>query len=97
MVGASGVAFFANNSVIDTTGCGGLNGVIIGSSVGYQAESYPPSAFFPPGATVPVIFFASSGASTAPLPGVSVALAGVLTGFAIAVVYDVARRRRDRT
>lgn len=97
VVGASGVAFFANNSVIDATGCGSVNRVVIGSSIGYPVESYSPSAFFPAGAAVPVIFVTPSGASTAQLPGVSVALVGVLTGFAVAVMYDVVRRRRGRT
>jgi len=93
VIGTEGVAFFANNSVIDTTGCGGLEGVTIGSSVGYQLVSYPPSAFYPSGAAIP-LFFASPGTPSPPFPAYVVAVVGVLLGSLLAVVYGASHRGR---
>jgi hypothetical protein len=95
VIGAAGVAFFANNSVIDATGCGGLAGVTIGSSIGYQLVSYPPSAYYPSGAAVP-LFFVPAGASSPPFPSVAVAVAGVLGGAVVAALYAFRRRGRGR-
>lgn len=94
VVGAGGVAFFANNSVIDATGCGGLQGVAIGSSIGYQVVKYPPSAYYPSGAAIPV-FFASPN-PTAQFPVGAIAVIAVLVGSLLTVLYFVERRRRAR-
>jgi hypothetical protein len=94
VIGAGGVAFFANNSVIDTTGCGGLNGVTIGSSIGYQLVQYPPSAFYPSGAAIPV-FFVPPGASVSQFPA-AVVVTGIIVGSIIAIAYVIGHRRRGR-
>jgi hypothetical protein len=93
-IGVGGVAFFANNSVIDTTGCGGLQGVTIGSSNGYQLVAYAPSAYYPSGAAIPVFFAPPPSSSAGQLPGDVIVSLVILVGVAVSVAFFVGRRRR---
>lgn len=93
VIGAAGQAFFANNSDIDATGCGGSSGIVIGTSANYQIVNYPPAAFYPPGATIPV-FFASQSSSSDQFPATATIVLSLFVALVFATVYAVRGKRR---
>ena len=91
VVGDSGLAFFSNGSIIDALGCGSLEDVTVGDSIGYALADFPSHGYYEGGSAVPVFFEAPPSKSTWILSSGDVALLGIVVGAMCAAGFSLRR------